>query len=268
MSFPSVWELDLSQMSSAPRKRARTGSYARSRTSFAVARQRQIRVPRAISTRGTEKGYYEFPTTQLIRIYCNTSTGFWVTNQTNCNPVGATGYSGMAMYFRPDNTIINLGNGTISANFSVNPVDFPNFRDIFDEVKIAKISCEAWVTAQSSSWNHTPNNATEIWMTPDPNDANPPTTSIQEHSRIKRILPDRAIKLNFTPHVTNDVNADAGAGTTTSVGGSSSSYVSASGIAAYYGIKFFNWIPLEPDTAQVYFLNLRITQTRRYKNLR
>ena len=37
---------------------------------------KSARVPRAIQTRGTPEGYYDIPYHQMVRLYCNTSSGF------------------------------------------------------------------------------------------------------------------------------------------------------------------------------------------------
>ena len=38
--------------------------------------------------------------------------------------------------------------------------------------------------------------------------------------------------------------------------------------AYHYGVKMWNWLPYGPDTAQVYYLQLRLVIVRRFKRLR
>ena len=61
---------------------------------------KSARVPRAIQTRGTPEGYYDIPYHQMVRLYCNTSSGFWPTNQTSMAPYGGAGYQGIGIAFQ------------------------------------------------------------------------------------------------------------------------------------------------------------------------
>lgn len=250
------------------KKQRRSGSY---NSSARYARQMKMtKVPRAISTRGTKDGYYEIPCTQLIRLYCNTSSGFWGTDQVSMAPIGTTGWSGMGIYFKNDNTYINFGSngsgGAIASvqNFGVR--DFVYLGQVFDDMKVAKINVEVWMNTDPSAVNHTLGNAPEIWMAFDGNDAYPPNQEIQEYAKSVRVLPNRKTSFSFTPSLMLDTASDAGTGTTTGPGVTqASTYVRTNSTASLYGLKIFNWLPYEPSTAHVYYFHMKITQIRRFR---
>ena len=230
---------------------------------------KSARVPRAIQTRGTPEGYYDIPYHQMVRLYCNTSSGFWPTNQTSMAPYGGAGYQGIGIAFQPNNTRITFGNsGTTTSYEDFSISDFTSLQAIFDDVKLAKITVEAWVNAQPSDTSAALSNAPEIWACNDTNDCYPGTSSIQEYAKVARILPNRVTKLTFTPMIVSDNVADDGVGVTTSAGQTTTGYVKTASGAYHYGVKMWNWLPYEPDTAQVYYLQLRLTIVRRFKRLR
>lgn len=227
------------------------------------------RVPRPIQTRGTPDGYYEIPCTQLIRIYTNTSSGFWLTDQVVPNSQGTTGYKGIGVYFKNDQTYFNFGNngssGGIAATQNFGIRDYANLAAVFDDMKIARITVEAWMNVDPSAINHNPNNCPEIWMCHDGNDAFPPNEEIQEYAKSVRVLPNRRASISFVPTATLDTTSDAGSGSTTGPGLTTGGYFRSSSSASLYGLKIYNWLPYEPDTSQVYFLQLKITQVRRFR---
>lgn len=254
-----------------PFKRPRlTASYSSSAGASKKRQMRVTKVPRPIQTRGTPDGYYEIPCTQLIRFYCNTSSGFWGTDQVSLAPIGTTGWKGMGIYFKNDNTYVNFGSngsgGGIASTQNFGVRDYPYLSQVFDDMKVARINVEAWINTQTSSINHTPNNAPEIWMCFDGNDSFPPNEEILEYAKTARVLPDRKTRFSFVPSLTLDTTSDAGSGSTTGPGVTqASTYVRTNSTGSLYGLKVFNWLPYEPDTAQVYFLHLKITQIRRYR---
>lgn len=225
------------------------------------------RVPRAIATRGTPDGYTEINYTQMIRLYTQTSTGFWATAQDTVAPYGIQGFSGLGFSFTPSNTRITFGNAGASTSYmDVAISDMANLSTIFDEVKLAKVKVEVWINAQSSNINNNLSNTPEIWMAVDPNDSFPATTSIQEYSHSRRILPDRNTIMSFKPHLVADNAAnDAGNGATSGAT-MQQGYVRSNSTAYHYGLKALYWVPYEPDTAQVFFTQFRITFTRRFKS--
>lgn len=267
-SQSAIWDLDLSQMPySNPYKRQRSGSY--SKKSAAAVYRRPQKIPRAIRTRGTDKGYYEFPCTQMIRVFMNQATGFWKTDPTTNGPLGATGYSGLSMYFKPNETIVNLGNGGVTDSMTFAAPDATSFINIFDEVKIAKVTIEAWMTVATSQVNHSFNNATEVWGVVDTSDAQTGTSAVQEYSKSVRFLPDRKTSMTFIPEMKLDTTADAGSGTTMTAAGSHTGYVESASTTAHYGAKFYFWKPYDPDgTSEAWWFNMKVTQVRRYKRQR
>lgn len=224
------------------------------------------RVPRAIRTRGTVDGYYEIPETSLIRVWCNNTDGMYNTNQTTCQAIGAQGYQGLGMYFKNDAVWVTLGVGTpIGATFKVDVTNYGPLAEIFDSVKIARVTIEAWMTVQSSAVNHTYNNATEVWMVDDKNDGFPATQKINGYAHVKRILPDRPTTLSFVPNLLTDNVADAGSGTTLAPAGATSGYVRSDAPCSWYGAKAWLHLPYVGDGEHVYWLNFKVTQLRRYK---
>ena len=100
----------------------------------------------------------------MVRLYCNTSSGFWPTNQTSMAPYGGAGYQGIGIAFQPNNTRITFGNsGTTTSYEDFSISDFTSLQAIFDDVKLAKITVEAWVNAQPSDTSAALSNAPEIW---------------------------------------------------------------------------------------------------------
>lgn len=236
---------------------------------FSYSKYKQSRVPRAIKTRGTPEGYYDIPYHQMVRLYCNTSSGFWPTTQSTMAPYGGSGYQGIGIAFQPNNTRITFGNSGASTayeDFAIS--DFTNLQAVFDDVKLAKITIESWINMQPSSSSDALSNAPEIWACNDTNDSYPGTSAIQEYAKVTRILPNRSTKMTFTPMLVSDNVADDGIGVTTSAGQTTTGYVKTASGAYHYGVKMWNWLPYEPDTAQVYYLQMRITIVRRFKRLR
>lgn len=270
MSQVAIWDFPNSQMSSLStyKRQRRTGSY---NSSAAAGRKKMkvSRIPRAISTRGTPDGYYEIPCTQLIRIRCTTSTGFWNTNQSTLAAIGGTGYKGMALVFKWDGITVNFGvdNSVIDTLGSSTP-DISNLQAIFDEMKIAKIKVECWTNVATGTLANSSAFSGEIWSAVDQNDAFPPGLSIQEYSKTKRFLPDRVNTVTFTPNMVVNTVADNGSGAAEAAGVVANSYFKLGSSCSLYGIKFYNWLPYEPDGADVYYFHMKITQIRRYRRQR
>lgn len=239
------------------------------RNGYSYSKYKQSRVPRAIQTRGTPEGYYDIPYHQMVRLYCNTSSGFWPTDQGTMASYGGSGYKGIGIAFQPNNTRVTFGSsGSTTAYEDFTISDFTNLQTIFDDVKLAKITVEAWINAQPSDTSAALSNAPEIWAAYDANDCYPGTSALQEYAKVSRILPNRVTKLTFTPTIVSDNVADDGVGITTSAGQTTTGYVKTGSGCYHYGVKMWNWLPYEPDTAQVYYLQMRITIVRRFKRLR
>ena len=178
---------NLSQSSYQVNKKPRLNAF-----SYSKYKYRKTRVPRAIKTRGTPDGYYDIPYQQMVRLYCNTSSGFWCTNQITMAPYSGSGYQGIGMAFQPNNTRITFGNAGASTLYMDLPIsDFTYLQNIFDDVKLAKITIESWINMQPSDSSAALSNAPEIWACTDTNDSYPGTSSIQEYAKVTRILPNR-----------------------------------------------------------------------------
>lgn len=269
-SQTATWEFPLSRMPSLNtyKRQRRTGSYSSSAQS-AKKKQMIVSVPRAIRTRGTPDGYYEIPCTQLIRVRCTTSTGFWNTNQSTLAGVGGTGYKGMALLFKYDGITVNLGvDNTVIDSFGSSTPDIASLQAVFDEVKIAKIRVECWTNVATGTLANSSAFSAEIWSSVDQNDAFPPGLNIQEYSKSKRFLPDRVNSVTFTPNMVLNTTSDNGSGASDTAGVVTNGYFKLGQSNSLYGIKFFNWLPYEPDGADVYYFHMKITQTRRYRRQR
>jgi len=225
------------------------------------------RVPRAIATRGTPNGYTEINYTQMIRLYTNTSTGFWPTDQSTCTSYGGQGYSGLGFAFTPSNTRVTFGNSTTSTTFEDFAItDAAALGEIFDEVKMAKIRVEVWINTQSSNINNVLSNTPEQWMVVDTNDSTPPgLTGIQQYANSVRILPNKNTTMTFKPYLMADNMADDTGSALASGAMQQQGYVKSTTGAFHYGMKVWQWMPYEPDSGQVYFTQFRITFTRRFK---
>lgn len=260
-------DYDFSQedMYRRPAKKARRGSFPKRNAGTLV------KVPKPIQTRGTPAGYYEIPMRQLFRLYTNSSSGFWNSNQTTNAPIGATGYSGLAYYGQFDNSYINLGNGGISATVTQTVNDSTSAANLFDLCKIAEMEVEIWITnyAHEASGTAGKYGAIEVYFCQDTNDAIPPNalTDVIDRSRVLRITPDgRKYKMKFSPYISTDASTNDGAASTTtlSVATPATYFRCAKPAVSHYGFKA--WIVTPSDaTVQLYSVNILVTQKRRFK---
>lgn len=231
-----------------------------------------VRVPRALSTRGTPDGYYEIPMRQLFRIYVNTSTGFWNTNQNTSAPIGVTGYNGLAIFATLDSTYINLGAGGVSATITQGVPDYASAAAMFDLCKIAELKIDCWYTNQSRELGSGIDayGAMEAFFAEDVNDAIPPTTIAQvlDKKKILRAQPadGKTYSMKVKPHMVIDGASHDGSGTTTTSAISApGSYVRCDRPAvSHYGMKSWCATP-SAATSYTAVLNILISQTRRYK---
>lgn len=248
-------------------KRQRRGSKRYAKTGGAV-----VRVPRAISTRGTPDGYYEMPMRQLFRVYGNTSSGLWNTNQTTSAPLGVTGYKGMSLFFALDNTYLNLGTGGASATIVQSVPDIASFTNIFDLCKIVDCEVEVWFTNHSRDLGTGIDayGAPELFLCEDNNDGVPPNSfaSVLDRKRVLRCsaMADKRFKMKVKPYMVLDASTNDGSGSTTSLGvAQPSTYCRLDRPAVnHFGFKGWDAIP-EAATSYTYVVNILVTQTRRYK---
>lgn len=230
------------------------------------------RVPKAIKTRGTPAGYYELPARQLFRLYGNSSTGVWNTNQTTNAPIGATGYQGFAYYTQFDNAYMNLGNGGAAATVVQSIADSSSCTNLFDLCKISSIEVEIWITNPSREQQSTAGNygAVELYMCQDTNDATPPNSlsNVLDRTKILRIVPDgRKYKMKFQPYISGDVSSNDGAASTTTIAlASPATYFRTDRPAvSHFGFKGWVVVPSDATSNYLYSVNFLITQTRRFK---
>lgn len=249
----------------APKRQRTNKHYAKKRASSLV------RVPRALQTRGTPDGYYEIPHRQLFRLYGNTSTGLWNTNQSTGAPIGATGYVGLGMFFQLDTTNIQLGNGAPSATVSQSVPDFASYQAIFDLCKIASVEVEVWFTdhARQMNTSATTYGAPELFLTTDLNDVSPPSalSGVLDKKVITRVSPDyKRYKINVKPYVAGDAGTSDGTATITTLSLSQPSTYCRTTLpaVAHYGFKGCMALPTSEDST-LYTLNILVTQIRRYK---
>lgn len=228
-------------------------------------------MPKAIQTRGTPGGYYEIPVRQLFRLYGNTSSGVWNTNQTTNAPIGVTGYGGFAYYTQFDNAYMNLGNGGISATVSQTIADNSAMTALFDLCKISEIEVEVWITNPAREQATAVGNygTVELYMVQDTNDSIPPNNlqSVIDRAKVMRIVPDgRKYKMKFAPYISQDVSSNDGAAssTTLSLATPATYFRTDRPAVSHFGFK--GWVVTPSDaTAHLYSVNFLVTQKRRLK---
>lgn len=227
-------------------------------------------VPRAIKTRGTPAGYYEIPVTIYRRIYFNMSTGLWVTDPYTGAQSGATGYNGFGMGTQLDTSNMYLGGS--GANINVSVPGFAEMQAVFDEVKIARIDYEFWVSAQAADNGATLVQAPNIWVVVDENSNDAPTTlsSILQYSNVRTVKGDinNPTKITVYPKVRLDVASDGAEASTsaTTAFQESAKYCSIAKPSAYH-FALRGWFESNAALATAYlgYLCIKETQIRRYK---
>lgn len=235
-----------------------------------------MRVPRAISTRGTSDGYYEIPMRQHIVLYGNTSTGLWNTNQSTQAPIGGTGYQGLGMAYTLADTHVYLGNsaGLPIVDIGVAVPDFASFQNIFDLCKIVSTDIEIWFGNHSREMITTAGNygAPELLIGEDCNDAVPPTTmgQVLDKSKFLRCpsMQDKTFRMSTKPYLTFDGSENSGGGTTSTLAVSQPSTYCRTDrpYITHYGHK--GWVSIPSGGtggAYQYTVNILVKQVRRYK---
>jgi len=204
----------------------------------------------------------------LIRLYFNSTTGVWPTNQVNNQPTGLTGYEGFAIRYNSDQVIIHFGNGgAINTSSTIAIPAAANLNAVFDSFKQVKVVQEYWMANQTPGVHTTIAGNPEYWIVEDQNDAFPPTAdSIQQYARSTRVCTDRLTKCVHYQKVELDAAADAGSGATTAAGPMTNTYMRTGTSSSLIGTKVYFWIPQNStSTAYVGYLNIKLTLVRRYK---
>lgn len=252
---------------SVPRNRRMAVSYNRRR------RYSKRKVPRAIRTRGTPDGYYEIPVKVLTRLYVNTSSGIWDTNQTTGASVGVTGYQGISFWSSLDAMTTSLGNGSISAQVIQTPPGFAELQAVFDEGKICKVMYDCWVTAQVPNADSTAGNygAPDLFLCYDPNNADPPSSldQVLQYSDVKRICFDsnQRTRITYVPKIRTDggsAQVETGSATTLSISQGATYMQMTKPAVAHFGLRGWLAIPTAANS-RVYQINILKTEIRRYK---
>lgn len=228
------------------------------------------RIPRAIATRGTPRGYYEIPVNVFRKIYWNMSTGLWETNQGTGANVGVTGYQGFSFASTLD-TSINFVGGS-GANNNVSVPGFTEMQAVFDQCKIVRIDYEFWFANQAHQVGSTVTESPELLMVTDYDNVDVPTTigDIMQYSKIHRVVGNAnngKYKFSLYPKVRTSVGSDgAEAGTSTTLAGSENAgYQDAQKPGAYHmGVR--GWFNISTAAQQsIGYLHMLERQIRRYK---
>lgn len=245
-----------------------------------MKRSRQIsgrvnRIPRAISTRGTENGYYEIPDHCLIRLYGNTSTGLWDTNQTTGAAIGTTGYQGIGFCAGIDFMQANLGVGTTSAIVYKEFTDYNLKCAMFDMVKICSLELEFWVTNEPSTLSSgNVYSAPELWIAKDLTDATPPANGEEmfPYSDFTRVVldPTRTFKCSVKPYIKSEAstaNTDTGTSYTPGIS-QPATYINTSVLPVkHFGFKGWIYCPTTM-ASQTYSINIKVRRVCRWKSLK
>lgn len=253
-------------------QRRRSASYAYNPVRSRQMVVRQSRVPKAIRTRGTPRGYYEIPVTVYRRLYFNMSTGLWQTDPYTGVQSGAIGYNGFALNTAMDTSNMPLGNGSITTNVAVAVPGFSSLQGVFEEGKIARIDYEFWIAGQAADQGTVLAQAPNIWVVQDFNNSDPPASlaEVLQYSTVKCVKGDinHPLKITVYPKVRDSVgSAQDELGTTTTI-----AQVEAGGYyqlskpgAIHFGLRGWFETNAALATAQLGYLCIKETQIRRYK---
>lgn len=268
-SQAAVWDFDFSPNMPVQqwRKKQRRGS---GKFSSSVSRPfMNRRVPKAIQTRGTPDGYYEIPSNMLIRLYYNSTTGVWPTNQINNQPTGATGYESFSLRWRANDLVIHFGNGgVINTTSTISIPGAGELFNVFDEFKQVRTEQEYWLANDPSNAHTTNASNAELWVVEDQNDAFPiDANTIQQYARSTRVTLNRPAKCTHYQKVVLDAAIDAGEGASTAAGPMINTYIKGRSNVSLLGTKCYFWIPTNASaTSYVGYINIKIRVVRRYKS--
>lgn len=267
-SQTATWDLELSQEMERPSKKQRRGSYKK----YGAARKNyKSSVPMAIRTRGTPSGYYELPVRVLFKLYCNTSSGLWNTNQSDASPIGLTGYNGFGISSTLDSVRISLGNGTISANVDQAVPGFAELQNVFDLCKITEQEIQYWWTVDPREMPTGSHGYFDMYAVEDPNNVDPPANvnTVLQYSKVTRIPSSGQgiVKQRYKPHiraVAGSENYETGTSTTVGISQPSTYLQTSKPGVAHFGVRGYCDIPTNATTCVAY-LNILVVQKRRYK---
>lgn len=263
----ATWDLEFSQEMERPTKKARRGSKN-------VARRANYKssVPMAIRNRGTPDGYYELPVRVLFKVYANTSTGLWNTDQSTGASIGLTGYRGFGISSQLDSVRMSLGEGAFSANIDVSVPGYSELQNVFDLVKISDMEVHYWWTTDPRELTTSGHGYFDMYTVTDPNNVDPPANlgTVMQYSKVHRV-PSNAqniVKQKFKPYiraVAGTENFDTGTSTTVAVAQPSTYIQTSKPSVAHLGVRGWVDIPPSATTTCVTYLNVLVVQKRRYK---
>lgn len=251
-----------------PSKKQRKGSfkYASGRKNYKSS------VPMAIRTRGTPSGYYELPVRVLFKLYANTSTGLWNTDQTTGQALGLTGYRGFGISSSLDAVRFSLGEGGYSANIDVTVPGFSELQSVFDLCKINDMEVHYWWTTDPRELTTSAHGYFDMYTVTDPNNVDPPANlgTVLQYSKVNRI-PSNAQKIviqKYNPYiraVAGAENFETGTATTVALSQPSTYVQTSKPAVAHMGVR--GWVDIPPNavTTCVSYLNVLVIQKRRYK---
>jgi len=234
------------------------------------SRQRTVPIPKAIQYRGTPRGYYEIPVTVCFKVYWNTSTGFWQTNQTTGANQGLTGYRGFALSTSLSDVNLALGEGSVSTNITIAVPGFSQLQSVFDMVKIANMEVTIYQANGSTSLNTSDSASNIVFFAKDLNSFNPPAsnTAMMQYADLHEISTTNNYQkkvISFVPYINTDAQTIDGASTTVGVNEPAKYMNTDSPGVAHRGLVGWMDAVQATGTARQGHIYIVVKQTRRYK---
>jgi len=241
-------------------------------------RQRTVSIPRSIPKsiqfRGTPKGYYEIPVTNLFKVYYNTSTGLWQTNQDTGASQGLIGYRGFSLSTSLSDVNLALGEGSVSTNITQSVPGFASLQDVFDVCKIARLEVEIYFMQDANGNSGSGDSpASMLHVVKDYNSVNPPSnqSAILQYGEIKNCQSTSMHtrqKWSFQPHTEQSGETIDGASSTFSINRPSTYMATATPGVAHRGL--LGWIDSAQSTgsARTGYVYILVKQIRRFKMTR
>lgn len=254
------------EMQSSKKQRRGSKKYAQRRA------YSKSSMPMAIRNRGTPDGYYELPVRTLFKLYCNSTTGLWNTDQGTGAQIGLTGYRGFGIGTSLDAVRIDLGEGGSATSVTLTVPGFSELQAVFDLCKIADMQVDYWWTTDPRELTTAAHGYMDMYTVVDPNDTNPPANlgNIMQYSKVTRI-PSNAqniVKQKFKPYIRTVAGTSAeesGTASTVALAQPSTYIQCAKPGIFHFGVRGWVDIPPNAPTAVQTYLNILVTQVRRYK---
>lgn len=237
-------------------------------------RTRRMKIPKAIATRGTPRGYYEIPVTNRCT-FAFDKAGIKITDQTTYATTG-TGFRGGGLWFTLADINMNMGEGTIANFQGISVPGFASLQEVFDMCKVAYVDVEVrFNLAPREISNTTAFYSPACYLAVDPDDAQPPTNlnAILQYNKVYKVVPnsfyDKPVRIRIYPKSRLDVGStseESGSTTTLAVSQPSTYMDIDRPLGAMFGLKF--WVDLPGSTATTDMfgqITFDIKQCRRYK---